>query len=64
MAKSRIAWIRAKVRRDHYKLTIHAAIEMADDDLSIRDIEHAIQHGSIQRIERDDPRGPKTVILG
>jgi hypothetical protein len=38
--------------------------EMAEDRLDIIDVEHAMLHGQIIRIVRDDPRGTKYVIEG
>ena len=38
--------------------------KMAEDGLDIIDVEHAVLHGEITRIERDDPRGTKYVIEG
>jgi hypothetical protein len=38
--------------------------EMAEDDLDILDIEHAILSGRLARIERNDPRGIKYVVEG
>ena len=37
---------------------------MAEDRLDIIDVEHAMLHGQIIRIVRDDPRGTKYVIEG
>lgn len=45
-------------------MSAHAMEEMAEDQLDIEDIEHAIVGGSIARIEKDDPRGIKYVIEG
>ena len=45
-------------------MTAHAMEEMAEDDLDITDLEHAILSGRIARIEKDDPRGNKYVIEG
>ena len=43
-------------------MTIHAMEEMAEDNLDIIDIEHAILTGRISRIEKGDPRGTKYVM--
>ena len=56
--------IREKIRQREYDMTIHAMEEMAEDDLDILDIEHAILNGQVARIERDNPRGTKYVIEG
>ncbi len=37
---------------------------MAEDDLDVEDVEHAILRGTIVGVERDDPRGTKYVIHG
>ena len=43
---------------------MHAVEEMAEDDLDIADVEHAVLNGRVERIERDDPRGNKYVVEG
>jgi len=45
-------------------MTTHAMEEMAEDNLDILDIEHAILDGQIARIEKGDPRGAKYVVEG
>ena len=45
-------------------MTVHAMEEMAEDNLDILDIEHAILDGQISRIEKGDPRGAKYVVEG
>jgi hypothetical protein len=45
-------------------MTVHAADEMAEDDLDILDVEQALFNGKIIGIEKDDPRGTKYVIEG
>jgi hypothetical protein len=45
-------------------MTAHAAEEMAEDDLSIVDVERSVLTGHVERIERDDPRGTKFVLAG
>ena len=45
-------------------MTVHAMEEMAEDDLDILDVEHAILNGQVVRREKDDPRGPKYVVEG
>jgi hypothetical protein len=45
-------------------MSVHAVEEMAEDDLDILDIEAATLSGTISRLEKDDPRGPKYVLLG
>jgi len=45
-------------------MTLHAMEEMAEDNLDIVDIEHAIFSGKIVHTEKHDPRGAKYVIHG
>ena len=56
--------IRRKILFRDYDLTIHAIEEMAEDDLDIFDIEHAVLHGEITRRDKRDPRGIKYTIQG
>lgn len=64
MPKNWIEKIREKVRLRRYDMTAHAMEEMAEDELDIIDVENSILSGSVARIEKDDPRGPKYVIEG
>lgn len=45
-------------------MTVHAMQEMAEDNLDIADIEHAVLNGCVKRIKKYDPRGNKYVIEG
>jgi hypothetical protein len=45
-------------------MSVHAAEEMAEDDLDILDVEHAILNGQVTRRQKDDPRGTKYVVEG
>ena len=56
--------IRVAVLGGDYDLTRHAIDEMAEDGLSILDVERAILHGRITKIETDDPCGPRYTITG
>jgi hypothetical protein len=56
--------IREKIGLHEYDMTIHAMGEMAEDNFDILDIEHAVFHGQIVRIEKGDPRGTKYVVEG
>jgi YgiT-type zinc finger domain-containing protein len=38
--------------------------EMAEDNLDILDVEHAMLNGQITRTDKDDPRGTKYVVEG
>ena len=56
--------IRLAILNGNYDLTHHAIEEMAEDELSISDVENAILSGKITKIETDDPRGIKYIIIG
>ena len=56
--------IRRKILSRDYDLTIHAIEEMAEDDLDILDIEHAVLTGQVVRRHKHDPRGVKYTIQG
>jgi hypothetical protein len=45
-------------------MTAHAMEEMAEDDLDIVDVEHAVRNGRVVQIQRGDPIGSKYVIEG
>jgi hypothetical protein len=45
-------------------MSAHAMEEMAEDLLDIVDIENALLHGQIIRVERGDPRGTKYIVEG
>jgi hypothetical protein len=45
-------------------MSVHAADEMAEDNLDILDIEQAILSGQVVRREKHDPRGMKYVVEG
>jgi hypothetical protein len=45
-------------------MTVHAIEEMAEDNLDILDVEHAILNGRIAKVERDDLRGTKYTVKG
>ena len=47
-----------------YDLTIHAVEEMAEDDLDLLDIEHAVLNGQVVRRHKRDPRGTKYTVQG
>jgi len=56
--------IREKIRLRQYDMSAHAMEEMAEDLLSILDVEEAVLSGQIIRVEKDDPRGTKYVLVG
>ena len=45
-------------------MTAHATEEMAEDDLNVVDVEHAVRTGRVVQVQRDDPRGNKYVLEG
>lgn len=45
-------------------MTAHASEEMAEDYLTIVDVEAAVLSGDITKVYKDDPRGTKYVIEG
>jgi uncharacterized protein DUF4258 len=64
MRRSWIERIREKFRLRRYDMTAHATEEMAEDDLDIIDVEHAVRTGRVAQIQRDDPRGNRYVLEG
>ncbi len=64
MSRRDLERIREKVRLRQYDMSAHAMEEMAEDMLTILDVESAILNGQISRVERDDPRGTKYVVVG
>jgi hypothetical protein len=45
-------------------MAAHAMEEMAEDFLTILDVEEAILSGQVIRVEKEDPRGTKYIIVG
>lgn len=64
MPRNDIDRIREKIRLRQYDMSAHAMEEMAEDLLTILDIEEAVLSGQIIRIEKDDPRGTKYIVVG
>ena len=64
MPKSKIERIRGYIRLRQYDMSAHAMEEMAEDNLDILDVEHAILNGRITRIKKNDPRGTKYIVEG
>ena len=64
MPRHLIELIRDAIRNGNYVMTHHAIEEMADDFLSIYDVENAILNGKITEKQKDDPRGARYVIEG
>lgn len=64
MSRSEINRIREKIRLRQYDMSAHAMEEMAEDFLTILDVEEATLNGQLIRVEKDDPRGTKYVVVG
>lgn len=64
MPRSDIDRIREKIRLRQYDMSAHAMEEMAEDMLTILDVEEAIFTGQVIRVEKDDPRGTKYIVVG
>ncbi|MEN8446268.1 MAG: DUF4258 domain-containing protein, partial [Cyanobacteria bacterium J06555_13] len=64
MSKRDLERIREKIRLRRYDMSAHAMEEMAEDMLTILDVESAVLNGQISRIEKEDPRGTRYVIEG
>lgn len=56
--------IRVAIRSGAYDMTAHAVDEMAEDSLSLFDVEAALLSGSIARTQRRDPRGTRYTVRG
>jgi hypothetical protein len=64
MSRRLLERIQVAILSGDYDLTRHVINEMAEDELSIFDVEHAILSGEITKTETDDPRGPRYTIIG
>ncbi|XGV96515.1 MAG: DUF4258 domain-containing protein [Leptolyngbya sp. BL-A-14] len=64
MPRNDIDRIREKIRLCQYDMSAHAMEEMAEDGLTILDVEEAILSGQVRRVEKDDPRGTRYVVMG
>lgn len=64
MPRNDLNRIREKIRLRQYDMSAHAMEEMAEDLLTILDIEEAILSGQVIRLEKDDLRGTKYVVVG
>ncbi|MFB2836693.1 DUF4258 domain-containing protein [Floridanema evergladense] len=64
MSRNDIDSIKQKIRLGEYDMSAHAMEEMAEDMLTILDVEEAILSGQITRVEKDDPRGTKYIVVG
>lgn len=45
-------------------MSAHAMEEMAEDLLVVPDVEETVLNGRVIRVEKDDPRGTKYVVVG
>lgn len=64
MSRNDLARLREKIRLRQYDMSVHAMEEMAEDFLTILDVEEAVLTGQITRITKDDPRGTIYVVVG
>ncbi|MEH2141661.1 DUF4258 domain-containing protein [Nostoc sp.] len=64
MPRSEIDRIREKIRLRQYDMSAHAMEEMAEAMLTILDVEEAVLSGQVIRVEKDDPRGTKYIVVG
>jgi hypothetical protein len=64
MSRGEIDRIRERVRLRQYDMSAHAMEEMAEDFLTIEDVEEAVLNGRVNRVETDDPRGTRYIIVG
>ncbi len=64
MPRSDIDRIREKIRLREYDMSAHAMEEMAEDMLTILDVEEAVLRGQVIRVEKDHPRGTKYIVVG
>jgi hypothetical protein len=64
VSRNDIGRIREKIRLCQYDMSAHAMEEMAEDLLTILDVEEAVLSGQVIRVEKDDPRGTKYVVVG
>ncbi len=64
MTRSDIDRIKEKIRLRQYDMSAHAMEEMAEDFLTILDVEAAVLSGQVIRSQKDDPRGTKYIVVG
>jgi hypothetical protein len=64
MSAAELRRIRGAVESGNYDLTLHAAEELAEDDLDIVDLETAVENGELLRSQTDDRRGERYTIAG
>lgn len=64
MSRRILSQIRAAIISGDYDLTFHAVEEMAEDNLTIDDVEAVVVDGELTKTELDDLRGPRYTIVG
>ena len=64
MSEAVLRRVRVAVNATAYDMTFHAVEELAEDGLTLDDVESALLTGSLIRTETDDPRGPRHVLQG
>jgi uncharacterized DUF497 family protein len=55
--------MREKIRTRQYVMTIHAEEEMADDNLSIFDVEHVVLTGSVIERQKDQDTAERKYLV-
>jgi uncharacterized DUF497 family protein len=55
--------MREKIRTCQYVMTIHAEEEMADDNLSIFDVEHVVLTGSVIERQKDQDTAERKYLV-
>ncbi len=64
MSRQILQRIQNAIIHGEYDVTIHAAEELAEDDLDILDAESALMNGELTKTETDDQRGARYTIVG
>jgi hypothetical protein len=64
MSEAVLRRVRAAVIAGAYDMTQHAVEEMAEDALTVVDVESALLTATLVRTETDDPRGTCYVLEG
>ena len=60
----KIREIKDKIKRSEYEISFHADKERYAENITIADLETAIDNSEIVEDYADDPRGPSCFILG
>ena len=64
MSEQALRRIRAAIVAGTFDLTRHAVEEMAEDGLTLADVESAMLTGEITKVDIDDLRGPRYTVVG